>query len=129
MIEPILAFDAARIAYRTRAGDRVVVPEFSLDLRAGEAVGLVGESGCGKSTLAYAAMGYLGSNGHVPSGAIRLDGADIAAMTEAERARLRGARAAMVYQDPMSSLNPVMHRASAHGGAHTPPGPRTRRGV
>ncbi len=108
MIEPILAFDAARIAYRTRAGDRVVVPEFSLDLRAGEAVGLVGESGCGKSTLAYAAMGYLGSNGHVPSGAIRLDGADIAAMTEAERARLRGARAAMVYQDPMSSLNPVM---------------------
>ena len=108
MTEPVLAFDAARIAYRTGAGERVVIPEFSLDLRAGEAVGLVGESGCGKSTLAYAAMGYLGPNGRVLSGAIRVDGLDIAAMTEAGRARLRGNRAAMVYQDPMSSLNPVM---------------------
>jgi peptide/nickel transport system ATP-binding protein len=108
MTEPVLAFDAARIAYRTRAGDRVVIPEFSLDLGAGEAVGLVGESGCGKSTLAYAAMGYLGPNGRLLSGAIRVDGHDIAAMTEPERAALRGARAAMVYQDPMSSLNPVM---------------------
>lgn len=108
MTETVLAFEAVRIAYRTRGGDRVVIPEFSLELQAGEAVGLVGESGCGKSTLAYAAMGYLGASGRVLSGAIRVDGADIAAMTENERARLRGNRAAMVYQDPTSSLNPAM---------------------
>ncbi len=108
MPESVLAFDAVRIAYRTRAGDRVVIPEFSLDLGAGGAMGLVGESGCGKSTLAYAAMGYLGPNGRVLSGAIRVDGHDIAAMTEAERTQLRGTRAAMVYQDPMGSLNPVL---------------------
>ena len=108
MTSPVLEFDAARIAFRTRASDRVVIPDLSLSLQPGEALGLVGESYCGKSTLAYAAMGYLGPTGHVPAGEIRIEGRDIASLSERELRALRGDRMAMVYQDPMSSLNPVM---------------------
>ncbi len=68
---------------------------------------MVGESGCGKSTVALATMRYLGRAGRVTSGQILFEGQDIAAMTEEGLRAIRGRRMAMVYQDPMSSLNPV----------------------
>ena len=105
---PLLEFDRVRISYFIRAGEANVVPRLSFKLKHGEALGLVGESGCGKSTVALAVMRYLGRAGRVTDGRILFEGSDLAAMDEDTLRTLRGRRIAMIYQDPMSSLNPVM---------------------
>src|SRR5499433_2155054 len=105
---PTVLFDRVRISYFTRSGEINVVPGLSFAVRRGEAMGLVGESGCGKSTVALAVVRYLGQAGRVVSGRILFEGRDLAAMSEAELRAVRGRRIAIVYQDPMASLNPVM---------------------
>ncbi len=105
---PVLELQEARISYFTRAGEANVVSGVSFRLAQDEAIGLVGESGCGKSTIAYAVMRYLGGSGRLTGGRILFEGRDMAAMSERDLRQLRGSRLAMVYQDPMSSLNPVM---------------------
>ena len=82
------------------------VRDVSFAIRRGETFGVVGESGSGKSTLAFAVMGYLSANGRVTGGRIEYQGRDLLGMSRARLDELRGARIAMVYQDPMSSLNP-----------------------
>jgi peptide/nickel transport system ATP-binding protein len=104
----VLEFDRVRISYFTRAGEVNVVPRLSFTVGRGEAMGLVGESGCGKSTVALATVRYLGRAGRVVGGRIAFEGRDVAAMTDGELRAVRGRRIAMVYQDPMASLNPVM---------------------
>ncbi|WP_374385180.1 dipeptide ABC transporter ATP-binding protein [Dongia sp.] len=106
--KPILELRNVSISYFVRAGELKVVPNISLTLYEGEALGLVGESGCGKSTVAFAIMKYLGGAGRVTGGEILFEGRDMTKMTEAELRDIRGSRMAMVYQDPMSSLNPVI---------------------
>src|SRR5882672_5618121 len=106
--KPILELRNVAISYMVRAGELKVVPNVSLVLHEGEALGLVGESGCGKSTLAYAIMRYLGGAGRLAGGQILFEGRDMAKMSDAELRSIRGSRMAMVYQDPMSSLNPVI---------------------
>jgi peptide/nickel transport system ATP-binding protein len=105
---PVLQLDEARISYFTRAGEINVIPGVSFALQQGEALGLVGESGCGKSTVAFAIMRYLGGAGRLTGGRILFEGRDMGKMSAAELRAIRGGRVAMVYQDPMSSLNPVM---------------------
>ncbi len=105
---PVLELDNARISYFTRAGEINVVPGVSFKLEQGEALGLVGESGCGKSTVAFAVMKYLGGVGRLTGGRVLFEGRDMSKMSADELRKLRGGRMAMVYQDPMSSLNPVM---------------------
>ncbi len=105
---PVLELDQARISYFTRAGEMNVVPGVSFKLEQGEALGLVGESGCGKSTVAFAIMNYLSGVGRLTGGRILFEGRDMGRMSAEELRRIRGGRMAMVYQDPMSSLNPVM---------------------
>ena len=104
----VLELKNVAISYMVRAGELKVVPNVSLTLHEGEALGLVGESGCGKSTLAYAIMRYLGGAGRLAGGHILFEGRDMGKMSEAELRSIRGSRMAMVYQDPMSSLNPVI---------------------
>src|SRR4051812_25145397 len=104
----ILELKNVGISYMVRAGELKVVPDVSLTLYEGEALGLVGESGCGKSTLAYAIMRYLGGSGRLAGGQILFEGRDMGKMSEAELRAVRGSRLAMVYQDPMSSLNPTL---------------------
>ena len=105
---PILVLNHARISYFTRAGEVNVIPGLSFALGAGEALGLVGESGCGKSTVALAIVRYLGRAGRITGGRILFEGRDVGGLTPEELRAMRGRRVAMVYQDPMASLNPVM---------------------
>jgi peptide/nickel transport system ATP-binding protein len=105
---PLLEIRDLRIAYTTRAGEAVVVPGVSFQLKAGEALGLVGESGCGKSTVALSIVRYLGRAGRITGGSIRFEGRELTTLDETGLRAIRGRRIAMVYQDPMASLNPVM---------------------
>ena len=105
---PLLDVQGLRVAYATRAGEVPVIPGLSLRLDAGEAFGLVGESGCGKSTVALSIVRYLGRAGRITGGRILFEGRDLATLDAAALRQVRGRRLAMVYQDPMASLNPVM---------------------
>ena len=105
---PVLECKDLCISYFTRAGEIPAVVDFNLTVMPGEAVGIVGESGCGKSTVALAIMQYMGKNGRVMSGDIRFKGRDMTKMSEQELRQLRGSQIAMVYQEPMASLNPSM---------------------
>ncbi len=105
---PLLDVQSLSVAYATRAGDVPVIPGLSFRLNAGEAFGLVGESGCGKSTVALSIVRYLGRAGRITGGRILFEGRDLVTLGEASLRAIRGRRIAMVYQDPMASLNPVM---------------------
>ncbi|MBV1693185.1 MAG: ABC transporter ATP-binding protein [Hyphomicrobiales bacterium] len=105
----VLAFDHVTIEHRGRRGAATrILDDVSFTIAPGTAFGLVGESGCGKSTAALAAMRYLPAGMGVAKGRIDVLGRDIAALSSRELRELRGNRIAMIYQDPMSSLNPVM---------------------
>jgi len=95
----------------TRRGLRRVVREVSFALPAGESLGIVGESGSGKTMTALALMGLL-PDGAVVSGALRFEGRDLTRLGEDEMRKLRGDRIAMIFQEPMTALNPL-HRIGA----------------
>ncbi|MEJ8573054.1 ABC transporter ATP-binding protein [Microbaculum marinum] len=105
---PVLECRNLSISYFTRAGEIPAVVDFNLKLMPGEAHGIVGESGCGKSTVALAIMQYLGQNGRIVGGELLFNGRDMRTMSESELRSLRGSKIAMVYQEPMASLNPAM---------------------
>src|SRR4051812_11519847 len=88
-------------------GPRTVVRGVSFHVDPGETVALVGESGSGKSVTALSALRLLPPAGHNPSGRITLDGVDVLAANEAALHQLRGGTAGMVFQEPMTSLNPL----------------------
>ena len=93
-----------------QAGARLLKPvdDVSFVIGANECVALLGESGCGKSMTALALMRLLPDGGRVASGSVRLDDEDVFALTEAAMGEVRGGRLAMIFQEPQSSLNPVM---------------------
>ena len=104
---PIIQLENLAVTFQTPRGAFRAVRSASLEIARGEVVGLVGESGCGKSTVAFAMMDYLPGTANV-EGAVRFEGMDISQFTDAELRELRGNRIAMVYQDPITSLNPSM---------------------
>ena len=105
---PILEIDNLSISFFTRAGEIPAVMDFTTTVMPGEAVGLVGESGCGKSTVALGVMQDLGVNGSIVGGTIKFKGRDLATYSADELRALRGSEIAMIYQEPMASLNPAM---------------------
>ncbi|WP_136635346.1 ABC transporter ATP-binding protein [Pseudooceanicola onchidii] len=105
---PILEIDQLSISFFTRLREIPAVMDFSVRVMPGEAVGLVGESGCGKSTVALGVMQDLGVNGRVVGGSIKFKGRDLAQMSAEELRDVRGNEIAMIYQEPMASLNPAM---------------------
>ncbi len=105
---PILEIDKLSISFFTRLREIPAVMDFSVTVQPGEAVGLVGESGCGKSTVALGVMQDLGKNGRVVGGSIKFKGRDLAEMSAEELRDVRGNEIAMIYQEPMASLNPAM---------------------
>jgi oligopeptide/dipeptide ABC transporter ATP-binding protein len=103
--EALLTIRDLRVEFETDAGAVPAVRGVDLEVRAGETVGLVGESGCGKSVTALSVMRLM--SGRVASGQIRFAGQDLAALSETEMRRVRGAQIGMIFQEPMTSLNPV----------------------
>jgi len=106
--EPLLDIDRLQVAFQTPKGAFPVLDGVSIRMNRSEVVGVVGESGCGKSVTSLAAMGLLPSNGRITGGDIQFGGRSLTAMKAEERRRLRGKEMAMVFQDPMTSLNPVL---------------------
>ncbi|TCL09254.1 peptide/nickel transport system ATP-binding protein [Shimia isoporae] len=105
---PILEIDRLSISFFTRLREIPAVMDFSVRVMPGEAVGLVGESGCGKSTVALGVMQDLGKNGKIVGGSIKFKGRDLSEMSDEELRDVRGNEIAMIYQEPMASLNPAM---------------------
>ncbi len=105
---PILEIDNLSISFFTRLREIPAVMDFSTRVMPGEAMGLVGESGCGKSTVALGVMQDLGVNGRIVGGSIRFKGRDLNTMSTGELRAIRGREIAMIYQEPMASLNPAM---------------------
>jgi oligopeptide/dipeptide ABC transporter ATP-binding protein len=106
MAEALLELRDVSIEFQVDNGWLSAVDQLSLDVSTGEIFGLVGESGCGKTTLAMAIIGLLAPNSRL-RGAIRFRGTDLASLPEAERRKLRGGQIGMVFQDPLSSLDPA----------------------
>jgi peptide/nickel transport system ATP-binding protein len=105
----LLEVQELRTRFSTREGEVRAVDDVSFRIEPGEAMGLVGESGCGKTVTALSIMGLVpGPSGQVdPGSSIRLEGRELVGLPERELRRIRGRRIAMIFQEPMTSLNPV----------------------
>lgn len=107
-VQPILEIEDLNISFFVRAGEIPAVMDFSCKVMPGEAMGLVGESGCGKSTVALGIMRDMGNRGKIVGGKIKFKGRDMGEMSDEELRDIRGSKIAMIYQEPMASLNPAM---------------------
>jgi oligopeptide transport system ATP-binding protein len=105
---PLLDVENLDVRFWTRRGTVHAVNGISFSLSPGETLGIVGESGCGKSVTALALMGILPRAGRVTAGTVRYDGRDLYTQSDSEWQRFRGKEIAMIFQDPMTSLNPVL---------------------
>ncbi|MEU5987989.1 ABC transporter ATP-binding protein [Spirillospora sp. NPDC047418] len=103
----VLAIEGLSTGIRLRKSDAGVVDGVDLRLRRGETLGLVGESGCGKSMTGLSVMGLLPPGGRVTAGSIKLAGQELVGLPEKHYQRIRGNEIAMIFQDPMTSLNPT----------------------
>ncbi|MFO1325990.1 MAG: ABC transporter ATP-binding protein [Rubrivivax sp.] len=105
---PVLSVRGLGVAFRTERGVLPAVQDVSFDLAPGEVLGIVGESGSGKSVTALALMRLLPpATGRITGGEVRLDGRDLLSLSEAQMRSVRGGAMSMIFQEPMSSLNPV----------------------
>lgn len=96
------------IRFRDKLGDFTAVQDFDLEMNAGEIVGIVGESGSGKSMTCHAIMGLLRRKGVEVSGVAEFDGRDLLSMTDEELRTYQGEELSIIFQEPMTSLNPTM---------------------
>src|ERR1700756_4177317 len=108
MSKPTLVVEGLKTQFFTRGGVARAVDDVSFSVGRGEIMGLVGESGSGKSMTGYSIMGLIDPPGSVVGGRIELNGRDLASLSADEMRHLRGNRIAMIFQDPMMTLNPVL---------------------
>jgi peptide/nickel transport system ATP-binding protein len=105
---PVLTVEGLRTHFFTKAGVVKAVDDVSFTVGRGEVLGLVGESGSGKSMTGYSLMGLIDPPGRIVAGKIVLDGINLRALSPEELRHMRGNRMAMIFQDPMMTLNPVL---------------------
>ena len=105
---PIVSVQHLSVSYRDRRGEVAALSDVSFTVQPGEIFGLVGETGCGKSTVLRAIIGLLHPNARVSGGVIKVAGEDVVSAAAADIERLRSRHMAMVFQDPLHSLNPVL---------------------
>jgi peptide/nickel transport system ATP-binding protein len=105
---PVISVENLTVEYKTPYGSVRALQNLNFQIQTGEIFGLVGESGSGKSTAAWVIMRYLADNGQVVGGEVLFKGIDLFTLKAAELRKYRGKKIAMVYQDPMTSLNPAM---------------------
>ncbi|HEY9572972.1 MAG TPA: ABC transporter ATP-binding protein, partial [Pusillimonas sp.] len=106
--QALLEVRGLQTAFHTEAGAWLAVDGVDLTVERGEIVGLVGESGSGKSVTGFSLVGLIDSPGEVVAGSVRFDGTELRDMDEAQLRSLRGKRIAMIFQDPLMTLNPVL---------------------
>jgi peptide/nickel transport system ATP-binding protein len=111
----LLEIENLTVEFPTRRQTFVAVDSANLTVEPGQIHGLVGESGAGKSTIGAAVMGLLERPGRIASGIIRFRGDEISGLDAAAMEKLRGKKISMIFQDPLTSLNPL-HREAAAGG-------------
>lgn len=107
MEEYLLDVDQIQTVFKTAKGEITSVEEVSFQLKPGQTIGIVGESGCGKSVTSLSIMRLLGKHGKVKSGSILFNGKDLTKVSEVEMREIRGNEISMIFQEPMTSLNPV----------------------
>lgn len=107
MEKNFLEVDKLQVAFRTDKGEVVSVDEVTFQLKQGETIGIVGESGCGKSVTSLSVMRLLGRTGMIKKGSIQFNGKDLTKLSEAQMREIRGNEISMIFQEPMTSLNPV----------------------
>ena len=105
--EVLLDIQQLQTTFFTHVGPVQAVRQVDLKVERGEAVGIVGESGCGKSVMSMSIMGLVANPGKIVGGQINFNGQDLAKMAEKDLRKIRGNKIAMIFQDPMTSLNPV----------------------
>ena len=104
----LLEVDDLRTYFKTRAGEVHAVDGVSFSVEVSKTLGIVGESGCGKSVTALSIMGLLPPSGRIVNGSIRFEGRELTTMSQRELEDIRGRQIAMIFQDPMTSLNPTL---------------------
>jgi peptide/nickel transport system ATP-binding protein len=128
-VTELLSIEGLRTTFRTQSGEVAAVDGVDLSIARGRTLGIVGESGCGKSVLSLSIMRLVPPPGRIAAGRIMFDGNDLAALPAAEMRAIRGGRIAMIFQEPMTSLNPAftvgdqiieaMQAHERHGSAAT----------
>ncbi len=103
----LLEIEGLRTVFRSHAGEVAAVDGVSLSVARGKTLGIVGESGCGKSMLSLSVMRLVPQPGSVAAGTVKLEGRDLLKLADSEMRQVRGRRIAMIFQEPMTSLNPV----------------------
>jgi peptide/nickel transport system ATP-binding protein/oligopeptide transport system ATP-binding protein len=105
--QPLLRIEGLRTVFRSSMGDIAAVDGVDLDVPRGRTLGIVGESGCGKSMLSLSVMRLVPPPGRIAAGRVLLEGRNLLDLSAAEMRDVRGSRLAMIFQEPMTSLNPV----------------------
>ena len=108
MSEPILRVEDLKTSFMTSAGEVQAVRGVSFTVNKGEILGIVGESGSGKSVTSMSVLRLLADTARIKSGRIEFEGADLTKVSDRQMREIRGQKIAMVFQDPMSSLNPLI---------------------